>query len=170
VQHWKFVPRCDRHEAPGATTHAEPQAQDELHTLTPHEVVAPVLFMSHPVRVSPGTQPLSPVQPPNALHAPQSQPALTSHVRVRVCVPELQRPQGCVSVSVWPGMHTPLPPPTQVLHPVYAPHWQVAASQVRECVCVPVPQLPHIWSSLSTMPATQTPSPEHAHAPHVQSA
>lgn len=93
-----------------------------MHTFTPHDVAAPVLFVSHPVRVSPGTQPLSPVHAPNAPHAPQSQPMLVSHVRVRVCVPELQRPQGCVSVSVWPGEHTPLPPPTHVLHAVNALH------------------------------------------------
>jgi hypothetical protein len=100
VQHWKFVPRDDRQSAPGASTHAVPQVHDELHTFTPQLVAAPVLFMSQPPRVSPGTQPLSPVHAPNALHAPQAQPADTSHVRVRVCVPELQRPHGCVSESV----------------------------------------------------------------------
>lgn len=120
--------------------------------------------------VEPGVQPLDPLHAPNALHAPHAQPAATSQLRVRVCVPEPQLPHACESVSVCPGVHTPLPPPTHVLHDVQLPHWQVAASHVRERVCVPVLHVPHAWSPLSVIPATQTPSPEHDHAPHVQSA
>jgi hypothetical protein len=101
---------------------AVPHVQDDVHVCTPHPVAAPVLFMSQPPRVSPGVQPLSPLHPPNAPHAPHVQPAATSHVRMRVCVPEPQRPHGWVSLSIWPGVHTPEPPPMHVLQSENAPH------------------------------------------------
>lgn len=108
----------------------------------------------------------------HALHAdqaPQLQPAAVSHERVRVW---LAQPPGhaCVCMSVWPGAHTPLSPPMQVLHALHAPHRQLALSQVRERVCVPLPQVPHACEPESVMPATHTPSSMQAQAPHVQSA
>jgi hypothetical protein len=93
-----------------------------------------------------------------------------SHVRVRVCVPELQRPHAPVSESVWPGVHTPEPPPVQVPQLLHAPHSHVTASHVRERICVPVPHVPQPCEPISVMPAVHEPPPMHDHAPHVQSA
>lgn len=62
-------------------------------------------------RVEPAAQTPPPLHALQAPKGPQSQVA-ESHVRVRVWVPVPQFPHAWLSVSVSPGVHTPLPPPT----------------------------------------------------------
>jgi hypothetical protein len=117
-QHWKADPPPDMHDAPGASRHA-PQLHELVHTSTPHAVAVPAELRSHPVRVEPGEHAPWPEHVPHALHAPQVHPAV--HVRVRVCIPQL--PHVPVSLSTWPGVHSP-PPPLHVPKLPHAPHEQ----------------------------------------------
>ncbi len=105
------------------------------------------------MREAPGAQTPSPEHALQLPHEPQ--PQLDAQVRVRVCMPQL--PQASVWLSVWPGVHTPPPPPLQVLHVPQLPHEQ-SPWQVRVRVWVP-PQLPHDWLPMSVVPAAHTPSP-----------
>lgn len=156
VQHWKLDPIPDMHCAPEASWQL-PQLHELEHTSTPHPVATPAEFRSQPVRVAPGEQTPPPEQVVYPLHAPH--PHVESQVRVRVWRPQF--PQACSSISVWPGVHSPAPPPTQV----NAPHVQ-SALQVR--CSVPHPHAPPV----SVAPGVQIPSPVHApsftHVPPTQ--
>jgi len=117
--------------------------------------------------MSPGAHAPPPLHVLHALHAPQLH-VVGSQVRVRVWVPSMQFPHARVSVCVSPGVHRPLPPPTQVPHGLHSLQLQ-SARQVRVRICVPVPQAPQLCMSVCVVPAAQTPSPSQAQGPQLQS-
>jgi len=110
----------------------------------------------------PGLQPLSPLQLPHAPHDPQEQ--LSSHARMRLCVPELQLPHSSSSDSFELAMQ----PPVVMQPPQLSQSPQLQASVQLRVRIFSSPHTPQPVASPSLAPVEHSPSALQASMSHSQ--